>query len=121
MGRGGELFLPPLRLAGPAARASTRPTPTSSRRARRRNEVVSFVKAGLRDLSVSRTSFTWGIPVPGDPKHVMYVWLDALSNYITALGYPDTTAQSSRRFWPADLHMVGKDILRFHASTGRPS
>ena len=67
------------------------------------------------DLSVSRTSFSWGIPVPGDPKHVMYVWLDALTNYITALGYPDVESAEFRRFWPADLHMVGKDILRFHA------
>ncbi len=80
----------------------------------RRNEVVSFVKSGLRDLSISRTSFTWGVPVPGDPKHVMYVWLDALTNYITAAGYPDTTSEQYRTFWPADLHMVGKDIVRFH-------
>jgi methionyl-tRNA synthetase len=75
---------------------------------------VSFVKGGLRDLSISRTSFTWGIPVPGNPKHVMYVWLDALTNYITAVGYPDTNDASYRRYWPADLHMVGKDIVRFH-------
>jgi methionyl-tRNA synthetase len=81
----------------------------------RRNEVVSFVKSGLRDLSISRTSFTWGIPVPGDPKHVMYVWLDALNNYQTAVGYPDAKSQDYSTFWPADLHMVGKDILRFHA------
>lgn len=81
----------------------------------RRNEVVSFVKGGLHDLSVSRTSFTWGIPVPGDPAHVMYVWLDALTNYITAVGYPDTKSEAFQGFWPADLHMVGKDILRFHA------
>jgi methionyl-tRNA synthetase len=80
----------------------------------RRNEVVSFVKGGLRDLSISRTSFSWGIPVPGDPKHVMYVWLDALANYITALGYPETASGAYARFWPADLHLVGKDILRFH-------
>jgi methionyl-tRNA synthetase len=80
----------------------------------RRNEVTSFVKSGLRDLSVSRTSFKWGIPVPGDPAHVMYVWVDALTNYITAAGFPD---ESDPRwgFWPADVHMVGKDILRFHA------
>ncbi len=82
--------------------------------ANRRNEVISFVKGGLRDLSVSRTTFTWGIPVPGDEKHIMYVWLDALTNYITAVGYPDTNAASYKKFWPADLHMVGKDILRFH-------
>ena len=80
----------------------------------RNNEVVSFVKSGLRDLSVSRTSFGWGIPVPGNPKHVMYVWLDALTNYLTAAGYPDIDSESYRTFWPADLHMVGKDIIRFH-------
>ncbi len=80
----------------------------------RRNEVISFVKSGLKDLSISRTSFKWGIPIPGDEKHVMYVWLDALSNYITALGYPDDT-ELFKKFWPADLHLVGKDILRFHA------
>ena len=81
----------------------------------RRNEVISFVKSGLRDLSISRTSFSWGIPVPGDPKHVIYVWLDALINYITALGYPETSEDSEfATFWPAELHMVGKDILRFH-------
>ncbi|HEX7969069.1 MAG TPA: methionine--tRNA ligase, partial [Stellaceae bacterium] len=80
----------------------------------RRNEVISFVKGGLRDLSISRTSFTWGIPVPGDEKHVVYVWLDALANYITALGYPETKTGDFPVFWPADLHMVGKDIIRFH-------
>jgi len=79
----------------------------------RRNEVVSFVKGGLRDLSISRTSFAWGIPVPGNAKHVVYVWLDALANYITALGYPDKTGDYAA-FWPANLHMVGKDIIRFH-------
>jgi len=81
----------------------------------RRNEVISFVKSGMRDLSVSRTAITWGVPVPNDPKHVMYVWLDALTNYITALGYPDTQAERYKKFWPADAHVVGKDILRFHA------
>jgi methionyl-tRNA synthetase len=81
----------------------------------RRNEVISFVKAGLSDLSISRTSFTWGVPVPDDPAHIMYVWLDALTNYITAVGYPDTGSDEYKAFWPADLHMVGKDILRFHA------
>ncbi|MGQ9370298.1 methionine--tRNA ligase [Azospirillum sp. A39] len=81
----------------------------------RRNEVMSFVKSGLKDLSISRTAFSWGIPVPGDDKHIMYVWLDALTNYITAVGYPETGAGSDyAKFWPADLHMVGKDILRFH-------
>ena len=82
--------------------------------AARRNEVISFVKSGLQDLSISRTSFRWGIPVPGDPAHVMYVWLDALTNYITAAGYPDTAAPRWG-FWPADVHFVGKDIVRFHA------
>jgi len=81
----------------------------------RRNEVVSFVKSGLRDLSVSRTTFDWGVPVPGDPDHVMYVWIDALTNYITAAGYPDEDGGEFTTYWPADLHMVGKDILRFHA------
>lgn len=81
----------------------------------RRNEVVSFVKGGLKDLSISRTTFTWGIAVPDDPAHIMYVWLDALTNYITALGYPDQNSADFQTFWPADLHMVGKDILRFHA------
>ncbi len=81
----------------------------------RRNEVISFVKGGLRDLSVSRTTFKWGVPVPGDPDHVIYVWFDALINYITAVGYPDTESESFQTYWPADLHMVGKDILRFHA------
>ncbi len=81
----------------------------------RRNEVTSFVRSGLRDLSVSRTSFKWGVPVPNDPAHIMYVWLDALTNYITAAGFPDIESAIYRKFWPADLHMVGKDILRFHA------
>jgi methionyl-tRNA synthetase len=80
----------------------------------RRNEVISFVKSGLNDLSISRTSFSWGIPVPGHPGHVVYVWLDALINYITALGYPENESNNYAMFWPADLHMVGKDILRFH-------
>ncbi len=80
----------------------------------RRNEVLSFVRGGLRDLSVSRTSFTWGIPVPGVPGHVMYVWLDALNNYVTACGFPDES-DPHWHFWPADAHFVGKDILRFHA------
>ena len=81
----------------------------------RRNEVISFVKSGMRDLSVSRTAITWGVPVPNEPKHVMYVWLDALTNYITALGYPDTQTEKYKKHWPANVHMVGKDILRFHA------
>lgn len=81
----------------------------------RRNEVLSFVRGGLQDLSVSRTTFRWGVPVPGDDAHIMYVWLDALTNYITAVGYPNTDAPEYKQFWPASLHMVGKDILRFHA------
>ncbi len=81
----------------------------------RRNEIVSFVSGGLRDLSISRTSFDWGVPVPGHPDHVMYVWVDALTNYLTGVGYPDTDSDSFRRYWPADLHMIGKDIIRFHA------
>ena len=80
----------------------------------RRNEVTSFVKGGLTDLSISRTSFDWGVKVPGDEKHVMYVWLDALTNYVTAVGYPDTKAPDFKIFWPADIHVVGKDIVRFH-------
>ncbi len=82
--------------------------------ASRRNEVLSFVRGGLRDLSISRTTFRWGIPVPGDPAHVMYVWLDALTNYLTATGWPDEQAPRAG-FWPADVHLIGKDILRFHA------
>jgi len=77
----------------------------------RRNEIISFVKEGLRDISVSRTSFTWGIPVPGNPRHVIYVWFDALTNYITALGYPNES-ENMADFWPADVHLIGKDILR---------
>ena len=81
----------------------------------RRNEVVSFVEKGLKDLSISRTSFSWGIPVPNDNKHVIYVWLDALTNYISALNFPDTNDQKYKDYWPADVHIIGKDILRFHA------
>src|SRR5215467_14325831 len=81
----------------------------------RRNEVISFVKSGLKDLSISRSTFSWGIPVPGDPKHVIYVWLDALTNYISFLGYPETETGDFLAFWPSVLHIVGKDILRFHA------
>ncbi len=81
----------------------------------RKNEVVSFVKSGLKDLSVSRKSFSWGIPVPSNKDHVIYVWLDALTNYISALNYPDTNQNLYKNFWPADVHMIGKDILRFHA------
>jgi methionyl-tRNA synthetase len=81
----------------------------------RKNEVASFVKGGLRDLSVSRTSFKWGVPVPRNDKHIMYVWIDALTNYLTAIDYPNTDSEKFKKFWPADVHMVGKDILRFHA------
>ena len=81
----------------------------------RRNEVMRFVEGGLSDLSVSRTSFDWGVKVPGDERHVMYVWLDALTNYLTGVGYPDTESETYRRFWPADLHVIGKDVVRFHA------
>lgn len=80
----------------------------------RRNEVVSFVKGGLRDLSISRTTFDWGIKVPNDPDHVMYVWVDALTNYITGVGFPDEGSHNWR-YWPADVHIIGKDIIRFHA------
>jgi methionyl-tRNA synthetase len=80
----------------------------------RRNEVISFVKGGLRDLSISRTTFDWGVKVPNDPEHVMYVWVDALTNYITGVGFPDETDPNWHR-WPADLHIIGKDIIRFHA------
>ncbi|MDQ0327146.1 methionyl-tRNA synthetase [Rhodopseudomonas julia] len=80
----------------------------------RRNEVVSFVKSGLKDLSISRTTFDWGVKVPDDPRHVMYVWVDALTNYITAAGFPDEEAPRWR-YWPANIHLIGKDIVRFHA------
>ncbi len=82
--------------------------------ATRRNEIVSFVKGGLKDLSISRTTFDWGVPVPGDPAHVMYVWVDALTNYLTGVGFPDTESAAYQKFWPADLHIIGKDITRFH-------
>ena len=81
----------------------------------RRNEVINFVKSGLKDLSVSRTSFTWGIKTPNNKKHVIYVWLDALTNYLSALNYPNTGDDLYKNFWPASVHVIGKDILRFHA------
>jgi methionyl-tRNA synthetase len=81
----------------------------------RMNEVASFVRGGLKDLSLSRTTFDWGIKVPGNPKHIMYVWVDALTNYITAVGFPDTDSEQFKKYWPADLHVIGKDIVRFHA------
>jgi methionyl-tRNA synthetase len=81
----------------------------------RLNEVASFVRGGLQDLSISRTTFDWGVPVPDNPKHIMYVWVDALTNYITAVGFPETESERFRRYWPANLHVIGKDIVRFHA------
>lgn len=78
----------------------------------RRNEITSFLREGLRDISISRTSFSWGVPVPDDPEHIMYVWFEALTNYLTATGYPE---EKYKEFWPADVHIVGKDIVRFHA------
>jgi methionyl-tRNA synthetase len=81
----------------------------------RRNEVLRFVEGGLSDLSISRTSFDWGVKVPGSDTHVMYVWLDALTNYLTGIGYPDVESEAYKRFWPADIHIIGKDVVRFHA------
>jgi len=81
----------------------------------RKNEVVSFVEGGLRDLSISRTSFDWGVPVPGNSGHVMYVWVDALTNYLTGVGYPQQDGDKFATYWPANLHLIGKDIVRFHA------
>lgn len=81
----------------------------------RSHEIASFVGGGLQDLSISRTTFDWGVPVPGNPDHVMYVWVDALTNYLTGLGFPDTDAPLFREFWPASVHLIGKDIARFHA------
>jgi methionyl-tRNA synthetase len=81
----------------------------------RKNEVIKFVEKGLKDLSVSRTSFSWGIPVPKNNKHVIYVWLDALTNYLSGINFPDTNNKNYKNFWPADIHIIGKDILRFHA------
>ena len=83
--------------------------------ASRKNEVINFVEKGLKDLSISRTSFTWGIPVPKNEKHVIYVWLDALTNYISALNFPNVEDNKYKDYWPADVHIIGKDILRFHA------
>jgi methionyl-tRNA synthetase len=81
----------------------------------RLNEVTSFVRGGLQDLSLSRTTFDWGIKVPSNSKHIMYVWVDALTNYVTAVGFPDTESEKFKKYWPADLHVIGKDIVRFHA------
>ena len=81
----------------------------------RKNEVINFVKSGLKDLSISRKAFSWGIKVPNNQDHVIYVWLDALTNYISALNYPDNNDELFKKFWPATVHLIGKDILRFHA------
>jgi len=81
----------------------------------RKNEIIQFVKSGLKDLSISRTSFKWGIPVPNNDKHIIYVWLDALTNYISALNFPNVDSDLYKNFWPANVHIIGKDILRFHA------
>ncbi len=113
MGGGGELLLQALRLSGPLLKLYEE-QPDFIVPATRRNEIISFVSGGLQDLSVSRTTFNWGIPVPGNPKHVMYVWVDALNNYVTGTGFPDA-ANPLRERWPADLHVIGKDITRFHA------
>ena len=113
MGRGGELFLQAVGYTPTGCSRITRPIPTSSRRKNICNEIVAFVKRGLSDLSISRATLKWGVPVPGDPKHVMYVWVDALTNYITATGFPDDGPRA--KFWPADAHVIGKDITRFHA------
>jgi methionyl-tRNA synthetase len=80
----------------------------------RRNEILSFIREGLRDLSISRTTFSWGIPVPGNDKHIIYVWFDALTNYISALGFPNDSDGDFGKFWPCNVHVIGKDILRFH-------
>ena len=115
MGRGAELFLQAYPPGATVCLKFYDENPDFILPHARRNEVISFVKSGMRDLSVSRTAISWGVPVPGEPKHVMYVWLDALTNYLTAVGYPDTQSDNYKKYWPADLHMVGKDILRFHA------
>ena len=81
----------------------------------RKNEIISFVKSGLKDLSISRKTFSWGIPVPNNKDHVIYVWLDALTNYLSALNYPDTKSDLFKKYWPASIHLIGKDIIRFHA------
>ena len=111
----GELVLPPV--ANISSRCSTiiAANPDFIRPESRRNEVLRFVEGGLKDLSVSRTSFDWGVPVPGSADHVMYVWLDALTNYITGVGYPDETASCARATGRPNVHLIGKDVVRFHA------
>ena len=120
MGRGGELFLPPLGLSGPAARA-LRGASGLHRPGERRNEIVSFVSAGLQDLSISRTTFDWGMPVPGDPKHVMYVWVDALTNYITGAGFPDESDRRARNTGRRTCTSSARTSCASTRSTGRPS
>jgi methionyl-tRNA synthetase len=114
VGGGGELFLQALAYQDKLLElyATCR---TSCCRRSGSNEVASFVRGGLQDLSISRTTFDWGVKVPGDPRHVMYVWVDALTNYITAVDYPDTQSPKFKKSWPCDLHVIGKDIVRFHA------
>ena len=113
VGRGEKLFLQAVQVSRQASRALRQAArfigPDS-----RKNEVISFVKGGLRDLSISRTTFDWGVRVPTDPEHVMYVWVDALTNYITGVGFPNEN-DPNWRYWPADVHIIGKDIIRFHA------
>src|SRR5207237_10232045 len=92
-----------------------RNNPQFIRPSTRANEVISFVQSGLKDLSISRSTVKWGIPFPGNPDHVIYVWLDALTNYISALGFGSADDEKFRKFWPADIHLIGKDIIRFHA------
>ena len=111
--RGGDLLLP-LSAYQDKLLAHYEANPDFILPPERRNEVVSFVKGGLEDLSISRTTLDWGIPVPGAPDHVMYVWVDALTNYLTGVGFPDATSPRWR-YWPADVHVIGKDIVRFHA------
>src|SRR5580698_5559707 len=100
------------RRAGRRPNGSKRKVISSAYR-RMRRSCLRFVKRGLSDLSISRTTFDWGVPVPGDPRHVMYVWVDALTNYITATGFPELGPRAG--VWPADAHVIGKDITRFHA------
>ena len=109
--RAGSSASPPIRTG---CSRITQANPDFIRPESRRNEVLRFVEGGLTDLSISRTSFDWGVKVPGSPNHVMYVWLDALTNYLTGVGYPDDT-EAYRKYWPADLHIIGKDVVRFHA------
>ncbi len=113
-GEGRKLFLPDEQICGPVA-AYYEENPDFIQPESRKNEMINnFIKPGLEDLAVSRTTFDWGIPVPGDPKHVIYVWIDALSNYITALGYGSEDESKFKQYWPADVHLMGKEIVRFH-------